>query len=96
MTVDSGAAKTTMLDPEDADNSKLVSHAQKRIIVVVGNAGGVEVGFNGKKLGVLGDEGKRKQVVYLPDGPATIAPAAKPADKSSAKPKEHAPAKSEE
>jgi cytoskeletal protein RodZ len=43
-------------------------HAAQKLVFVTGNAGGVEISFNGSSLGVLGGEGERKQVAFTPAG----------------------------
>ena len=43
-------------------------HAAKQLVFVTGNAGGVEISFNGSPLGPLGAEGQRKQVTFTPAG----------------------------
>jgi hypothetical protein len=43
-------------------------HAAQKLVFVTGNAGGVEISFNGSSLGVLGAEGERKQVAFTPAG----------------------------
>ena len=42
--------------------------AQKRIKLTLGNAGGVEVSYNGKSLPQLGPENKARTVVFTPQG----------------------------
>ncbi|MBI2678714.1 MAG: helix-turn-helix domain-containing protein [Candidatus Koribacter versatilis] len=43
-------------------------HAQKRVKLVLGNAGGVEISHNGKALPQLGSENQRRVVVFTPEG----------------------------
>ena len=43
-------------------------HAQKRVKLVLGNAGGVEISYNGKPLPQLGPENKTRVVVFTPEG----------------------------
>lgn len=42
--------------------------AQQRLLFVTGNAGGVEISFNGKPVGKLGAEGTRRAVRFTPEG----------------------------
>jgi len=42
--------------------------AQKRVKLTLGNAGGVEVSYNGKALPQLGPENKARTVVFTPQG----------------------------
>lgn len=42
--------------------------ADKRVVLDIGNAGGVEVTHNGKPMAPLGPEGKRKIVTFTPEG----------------------------
>ncbi len=42
--------------------------ADKRVVLDVGNAGGVEITQNGKPVAPLGPEGKRKIVTFTPEG----------------------------
>jgi cytoskeleton protein RodZ len=43
-------------------------HAQKRVKLVLGNAGGVEISHNGKTLPQLGPENKTRVVIFTPEG----------------------------
>jgi cytoskeleton protein RodZ len=42
--------------------------AKEKIILKVGNAGSLEVSFNGKRLPPLGDDGQVRTLVFLPSG----------------------------
>lgn len=42
--------------------------AQKKVKLVLGNAGGVEISYNGKALPQLGPENKPRTVVFTPEG----------------------------
>ncbi|MEK7828372.1 MAG: DUF4115 domain-containing protein, partial [Deltaproteobacteria bacterium] len=78
------AAKPTWIKAEiDGQNPFEVSlkegekvrwNAKEKFSVLIGNAGGVNVIFNGKSLGSLGDEGKVVKLILPPDkageGPA--------------------------
>jgi hypothetical protein len=45
--------------------------AERRFLVTIGNAGGVEVALNGKVLPPLGPKGTVIQRLELPQGPAS-------------------------
>ncbi len=65
-------------------SARLVEGAA-RIRVKVGNAGGIEILFNGKPVGSLGPAGQVRTVDFTPDGfkivvPAPPAPAPTPDD----------------
>lgn len=42
--------------------------AGKKIILLTGNAGGIDVSFNGKPLGPLGNESERRELTFTPAG----------------------------
>jgi cytoskeleton protein RodZ len=42
--------------------------AGKRIVFTTGNAGGVDVSFNGKTLGTIGNESERRVLTFTPSG----------------------------
>lgn len=56
------------------EGEKVKWNAKEKFSVLIGNAGGVNVMFNGKSLGRLGDEGKVVKLILPPDksgeGPA--------------------------
>ena len=54
------------LNMKASDNQQI--HAQKRIKLVLGNAGGVEISHNGKTLPQLGPENKARVIVFTPQG----------------------------
>ena len=60
--------------------SERVIQARKEIVVKIGNAGGVDLRFNGKKLNSGGEFGEVKTVTFGPGGvvPTTAAPASTP------------------
>jgi cytoskeleton protein RodZ len=43
-------------------------HAGKRIVFTTGNAGGVDVSFNGKGLGTIGNESEKRVLTFTPSG----------------------------
>ncbi len=43
-------------------------HAEKQVVMEIGNAGGVEISYNGKPVPPLGPEGKRRVVTFTPEG----------------------------
>jgi len=45
-----------------------IVRAGRRITLVTGNAGGIEVSFNGKPLGPLGNESERRSLTFTPAG----------------------------
>jgi hypothetical protein len=47
----------------------LTWHGKEKILLVVGNAAGVEVSFNGKNLGPLGSDGQTRKLTITPQGP---------------------------
>ena len=51
-----------------ATDQALSIHAQKRVKLVLGNAGGVEISHNGKTLPQLGPENKPRVVIFTPEG----------------------------
>lgn len=63
-TVDKGSVKDVLLEP----GQSLTLKAQQEIFLVAGNAGGLELIFNGDSLGVLGPLDKPVTVVIGPDG----------------------------
>jgi len=50
-----------------ADRQKLVK-AAREIVLRTGNAGGIEVSFNGKSLGALGNENEPRTLTFSPTG----------------------------
>lgn len=52
-----------------ADRQKLVK-AAKQIEVKTGNAGGIEVSYNGKPLGAIGNESETRTLMFTSSGPA--------------------------
>jgi cytoskeleton protein RodZ len=43
-------------------------HAGRRIVFTTGNAGGVDVSFNGKTLGTIGNESEKRVLTFTPTG----------------------------
>jgi cytoskeleton protein RodZ len=60
--------ETLTLDPQIPAQSQRVYKAQERITVTAGNPAGLDVTYNGKPAGSLGDEGKRATISFTPDG----------------------------
>lgn len=67
-------AQTISSELLDTGSERLV-HARKEVIVKIGNAGGVDLKFNGKKLPTVGEFGEVKTVTFGPNG---ILPTASP------------------
>jgi cytoskeleton protein RodZ len=67
-------AQTISSELLDTGSERLV-HAKKEVIVKIGNAGGVDLKFNGKKLPTVGEFGEVKTVTFGPNG---ILPTASP------------------
>ena len=51
------------------DKQKLIK-AGKEIILKTGNAGGLEVSYNGRPLGAIGSESETRTLTFTPQGPA--------------------------
>jgi cytoskeleton protein RodZ len=51
-----------------AADSERRFRAARKLVFVTGNAGGVELSFNGEALGPLGPENRRRQVTFTPQG----------------------------
>jgi hypothetical protein len=49
-------------------DQQVTLHGKDKMQVVLGNAGGVEVSFNGKNLGPLGTEGQTRRLTITPQG----------------------------
>ena len=45
-----------------------VVHAGKKIVLVTGNAGGIEISFNGRSLGAVGSESEVRAMTFTPSG----------------------------
>jgi cytoskeleton protein RodZ len=52
-----------------APNAEATFRARSTLRLVIGNAGGVEISFNGKPLPPVGEENKSKTLVFTPAGP---------------------------
>ncbi len=50
-----------------ADKQKFV-RAGKQILLTTGNAGGIDVSFNGKPLGAIGNEAEARTLIFTPTG----------------------------
>ena len=53
------------IGPED---QQVTLHGKEKMMLVLGNAGGVEISFNGKALGPLGSEGQTRRLTITPQG----------------------------
>jgi cytoskeleton protein RodZ len=60
-----GASHTARLLPA---NAEATFHARSTLRLTVGNAGGVEISFNGKTLPLIGEENKSKTLIFTPGG----------------------------
>ena len=49
-------------------DQQVTLHGKEKMMLVLGNAGGVEVSFNGKTLGPLGSEGQTRRLTITPQG----------------------------
>jgi cytoskeleton protein RodZ len=52
-----------------ADKQKFV-RAARQIVVTTGNAGGIDVSFNGRPLGAIGNESEARTLMFTPTGAA--------------------------
>jgi len=52
-----------------AANSETTFRARSHLQLNIGNAGGVEISFNGNPLPAIGKEGEVKTLVFTPQGP---------------------------
>jgi cytoskeleton protein RodZ len=59
--------KTVMSRVLDAGEQQSF-HAGKKLIFTTGNAGGVDVSFNGKNLGTIGNESEKRVLTFTPSG----------------------------
>ncbi|MGA7292058.1 MAG: RodZ domain-containing protein [Terriglobales bacterium] len=66
-----GKSVASELLPADTERA---FHGRKELIVRLGNAGGVDLQFNGKKLSTIGEYGEVKTVTFGPDGERPNAP----------------------
>jgi cytoskeleton protein RodZ len=71
--------KTISSELLDTGSERLV-HAKKEVIVKIGNAGGVDLKFNGQKLATVGEFGEVKTITFGPSGivPTASAPPSTP------------------
>jgi len=56
------------MDPEIPAEKERTFRGKENVQLVLGNAGGVEVSFNGKPLGTLGSEGQTRKLTITPEG----------------------------
>jgi cytoskeleton protein RodZ len=61
--------KTIMQGVLGQDKKKFI-RAGKEIVLKTGNAGGIEVSYNGKALGAIGSESETRTLTFTPQGPA--------------------------
>jgi cytoskeletal protein RodZ len=61
--------KTVYQQTMGPSDQLLTWHGKEKILLVVGNAAGVEVSFNGKNLGPLGSDGQTRKLTITPQGP---------------------------
>ncbi len=64
VTADGKLVLDTILKASD----ERVVRAERQVVLDVGNAGGVEISYNGKPVAPLGPEGKRRVVTFTADG----------------------------
>ena len=50
-----------------ADKQRII-RAGKQILLTTGNAGGIDISFNGKPLGVIGNESEARTLIFTPTG----------------------------
>jgi len=60
--------KTVYQQTMGPSDQQVTLHGKDKMQVVLGNAGGVEVSFNGKNLGSLGTEGQTRRLTITPEG----------------------------
>jgi cytoskeletal protein RodZ len=65
---DGKPVETITLDPENPDLRLRNYKAQERLLLIVGNPAGLNVTYNGKPAGVLGEEGRRATITFTPEG----------------------------
>jgi cytoskeleton protein RodZ len=63
-TVDGKTSPSETLDPE----SERIFRGHREIVIKIGNAGGVDVRFNGKKIDVAAESGEVKTIAFGPHG----------------------------
>ena len=65
VTSDGKTVYQQMLEPTDR---QLDLHGREKMQLVLGNAAGVEVSFNGKSMGSLGNENQARKLTFTPSG----------------------------
>jgi cytoskeletal protein RodZ len=65
VTSDGKTVYQQIMGPTD---QQLTLHGKEKILLVLGNAAGVEVSFNGKNLGPLGSDGQTRKLTITPQG----------------------------
>jgi cytoskeleton protein RodZ len=56
------------MDPSDAARRQVSLHANDKMLLVLGNAGGVDVSINGKPAAKFGQENQRREVTITRQG----------------------------
>jgi hypothetical protein len=51
-----------------ADKQRMI-RAGKQVIVTTANAGGIDLSFNGRPMGVIGNESEARTLMFTPTGP---------------------------
>jgi hypothetical protein len=65
---DGAPVETITLDPAKPEVSTRRYKAKERLMLVAGNPAGLDVTYNGKPTGTLGEEGKRVTITFTKDG----------------------------
>lgn len=60
--------EAVLMDPENPKLSQRTYKAKEKVRMVVGNAGGVNIVYNGKPAGPLGKEGEATTLTFTPEG----------------------------
>jgi cytoskeleton protein RodZ len=65
---DGKKVETVTLDPDKPELRSRNYQANEKLVLLTGNAAGLEVSYNGKPAGVLGSAGQRETVTFTPQG----------------------------
>ena len=68
VTADGKLITVETMDATDPKMSDLTVHANEKLVLIVGNPGGVQAWVNGKPIEALGTEGQRKTITFTPAG----------------------------
>ncbi len=68
VTADGKLIAEETMDATNPKMSDLTVHANEKLVLIVGNPGGVQAWFNGKPIEALGTEGQRKSITFTPAG----------------------------